>query len=204
MLIVLTKGTRGEYELVVLRPDHFLINNFPVLIGHPITGAPTSFYTSRDNDGHLHEGGPTGPILPPLRSRGGINRTVPLNPILVNYAAMIRFRRLVRQDLRWGSTLSDDAAAILREVVKLHEVINWKPDQPISPELTFIIPGSHPPSRFDLRNWRYLPALTGALQPSSSAPGPSQGIESSPPIVLNRALARMEAGDFDHVYQFVS
>lgn len=205
MLIIFVKGIRGEYELIVLRPDHFLADNFPVLIKHPITQAPTTFYTSENGDGHLHEGNPTGPILPPLCSRGKIDRTVPLNPILVNYAAMIRFRRLIRQDLSWGLTLSDDAAATLREVVKLHEVVNWKPDQPVARELTFNVPGSHPPSRFYLRDWRYLPAPGGALRPSSSAPGPSQGIETgSAPTVLDRALAQMEAGEFSHIYQFVS
>lgn len=200
-MIVFAKGARGEYELIVLHPDHFLTDNFPILIKHPVTGAPTTFYLSEDKDGCLHEGDPTGPILPPLFSRGQIDRVVPLNPILVNYAAMLRFRRLIRHDLKWGSTLPDNAAEILRNVAVLHAAVNWKPDQFTHPELIIKCPDG---VLFDLRRWRY-PTPSGPLQPSSPAPGPSQGIQTgTPSTVLSRALANMEAGDFNRVYQIVS
>lgn len=185
------KGTRGEYELVVLHPDYFSIHNSGVVIKHPVTQDFQIFYCSQYKDGHLREGSPTGPILPPLCSRGKINRLIPLNPILVNYAAVIRFKCLIRRDSTWKSLLSPYVVEILRGVAELHEAINWKPNQPTAPETTS--------GRTD-QDWPYDLALGGAPQPSPSAPDPNQGIETA----LDRAFALLEAGDSNCAYKTTS
>ena len=149
------------------------------------------FYSSGNKDGHLCEGSPTGPILPPLRSRGTIDRVIPLNPILVNYAAVIRLRRLIRRDSKWKSPLSSHVIKVLRGVAALHEAVNWKPNQPTAPELAS--------GRTD-QDWPYDLALGGAPQPSPPAPGPNQGIETA----LDRAFALLEAGNSGCIHQIVS
>ena len=151
------EGTNGEYELVILRPDHFLINNAAVLIKHPVTHNLTCYYASESKDGHLREGSPTGPHLPPFRSRGFSDPKVPLNPIFVNYAAIIRFRRLVRQDPSWGSALSPRSIRVLREVMELHAAVIWTPDISADEQFEFEIEvtGPQSPSVLNLLEWPY-------------------------------------------------
>ena len=169
------KGTKGEYELVILHPAHFLIGGFPVVIKHPDTQKITCFYASKNGDGHLREGSPTGLPLPPFRSRGKIGRDVPLNPILVNFAAHTRLRRLIRQDPMWGSTLNPRVIEVLQRVVKLHSAVLWNPQG--SREAQFIIedPSSEPPLARDLRDWPYHRASSRAPRPSHSAPVQDSG-----------------------------
>ena len=167
-----------------------------MVIKHPTTQAFTTFYASRHKDGHLCEGSPSGSLLPPLRSRGKINRAIPLNPILVNFAAMLRFRRLIRQDYMWGSTLSIKVIDILRHVAHLHEAVKWEPNQPMAPELIVEFPDRQP---LNLCNWH------GAPQPISSAPGLNQGTETNnPPTALECAFAMLEEGNPSCVDQFAS
>lgn len=170
------KSTKGEYELVVLHPAHFLIDGFPVVIKHPDTQRFTCFYASKDRDGHMREGSPIGIPLPPFHSRGKIDRDVPLNPILVNFGAITRLRRLIRQDPIWGSMLNPRVIEVLRRVVKLHAAVLWNPQG--SQEAQFIVedPSSQPPSVRDLRDWPYHRASGKAPQPSSSVPRPDPGV----------------------------
>jgi len=158
------EGINGEYELVILRPDHFLIGmNAAMLVKHPITQDLKCFYASGSKDGHLREGSPTGPPLPPFRSRGMTDPEIPLNPILVNYAAIIRFRRLIRQDPSWGSTLSPRSINVLRNVVELHAAVIWTPSVLGDTQFEIEIAGIHPPLIRNLRGWPYP-------KPDSSTP----------------------------------
>ena len=100
------------------------MGNFYVVIKHPTTGHPTPFYTS--DDGFLHEGSPTGPCLPPFGSRGFIDREIPLNPILVNFAAKLRLRRLDHQIPGWRTRLHPEAQKVLAGVDKVHEAAIWE------------------------------------------------------------------------------
>ena len=140
------EGTDGEYELVILRPDHFLIDNTAVLIKHPVTQDFRCFYASGNKDGHLREGSPTGRHLPPLRSRGRIDRAIPLNPILVNYAAILRLKRLIRQDPSWADRLDQSIIANLRDAVKLYEAVIWTPDGSRNAQLKVKDSSTWPPS----------------------------------------------------------
>lgn len=99
-MTAIVKGTKGEYELVILPPTHFLLDNSPVVIKHPITGNFTSFYASEYKDGLLSEGDSTGPPLLPFRSKSKpeVDRKIPLNPILAIVAATPLLRRLIRQN----------------------------------------------------------------------------------------------------------
>ena len=119
------KDVRGEYELIILHPAHFLTGGHPMLIKHPTTGLFALFY--RNEDGFLHEGCSFGPRLPTFSSRGNVNREVPLNPVLVNFAAYIRMRRLDRQCPGWRGMLHPDAQKVLDGVEKLHRAVTMKP-----------------------------------------------------------------------------
>lgn len=92
-------------------------------IKHPITQCPTFVYPS--NDGFLHEGSPTGPCIPPFRSRGDIDHKIPLNAIFVNFTASVRLRHLDCQKPGWRSTLHQEAKEVLAEVEQLHEAVLW-------------------------------------------------------------------------------
>jgi hypothetical protein len=187
------KGTSGRYQLVILHPSHFLIDNFPVVIKHPTTGDFTCFYASQYKDGLLCEGSPTGDPLPPFRPRG--NRDIPLNPILVNFAAYVRMRRLIRQDPKWGSTLSNSATYVLQSVVTLHAAVLWNPKH--SHEEQFLVkdPGNQPPLHRDPRDCPPR-TPTAAAQPSSSSPGAIPEINTGvPTTVLDRYLELAEAGN---------
>ena len=94
-LTTIVKDTSGHYEVVVLSPSHFSPDRSPMLIVHPLTKQPTFVYA--DEGGALRGGSTTGPIPPPFRSRGPLEHEVPLNPILVNFAAILRLRRVFRQ-----------------------------------------------------------------------------------------------------------
>ena len=185
------KGVKGEYELVILHPSHFLIGNAAVLIKHPLTQNFTCFYASKHKDGHLREGSPTGPPLPPLHSRGKMSRTISLNPILVNYAAMVRLRRLIRQNPKWGSTLSQHLTQVLRSALALHEAVIWAPVGSWNTQLKIIDPHFQPPLV------RHLREYLGVAPRPSSPPGPNPGIETGmPTTALDRAFALLEAGSF--------
>ena len=198
-LTIIAKGTKGGYELVILRPDHFLVGNYPVVIKHPVTQDFARFYPSRHEDGFLHEGSPTGPPLLSFCSRGNIDRDVPLNPSLVNFAAMIRFRRLVRQNPMWGSKLDPYIIKVLWNVVALHAAVYWRPySVPIE---QFIVqvqdPGSQQPSSRDLREWPYFPKTTN-LTPSTTESNLGTEI-STPTALLDRAFVLLEAGNLLHL-----
>ena len=81
ILTIILKGTKGEYELVVLHPNHFLAGRYHVAIKHPVTQNLACFYPS--NDSLLREGSPTSPPLLPFCSRGGpTNSFSPKNILL--------------------------------------------------------------------------------------------------------------------------
>ena len=200
-LITNAKGTKGEFELVVIRPDHFLIGGFPLVIRHPITNQFACFYTSERQDGLLREGSPTGPRLQPFCSRGNINRDVPLNPILVNFAAVIRLRRVIRQNPSWGSKLDPLVTLLLQRVMLLHEAVLWHPQSSHQAEFIVDTPDAH--RSYDLRHWPF-PHTSAPQSASSSLTAPDQFIPGQLPCtVLDRAFARMEAGGFCHVHQVI-
>ena len=126
------KGADDKYELIILRPSHFLTGGYPMVILHPTTKRPALFYTSKD--GFLHKGRPTGPRLPSISSRGVAKRETPLNPIIVNFSADIRRRRLERELPEWRKGLDPVADHILQGVSELHDAVNWRPGLPIVPE----------------------------------------------------------------------
>ena len=128
-MIGTVKDTDDKHELIILHHSHFLINGCPLVVRHPTTERVTFFYASKD--GFLHKGDPTGPRLPPFSSRGAVKRSVPLNPILVNFSADIRLRRLERQTPEWREGLDPEANRILQGVSDLHNAVNWVPGNPI-------------------------------------------------------------------------
>jgi hypothetical protein len=132
-LISAAKATIGKYELIILHPPHFFVGGFPIAIKHPTTGHPALFYTS--SDGFLHEGSSTGPRLPPFSSRGDIDRDIPLNPILVNFAAELRVRRLDRQVPGWRDNFHSDAQKVLANVKFLHRAVIFNRDRSNPPDL---------------------------------------------------------------------
>ena len=180
------EGTNGEYELVILRPDHFLIDNAAVLIKHPVTQDLTCYYASESKDGYLREGSPTGLHLPPFRSRGKIDRAIPLNPILVNYAAILRLKRLIRQDPFWAEGLSQLIVMGLREAVKLYEAVIWTPDGSRDTQLKIEDSSSRSPFVRNLWGWPYYTRV-------APKPGRSTVV---PTTALDRAFASIEEGSF--------
>lgn len=146
---------------------------------HPITKKYTLFYPSKDRDGFLRKESPTGPPLPPFRSRGEIDRNVPLNPILVNFAAVLRLRHLIRQDPMWGSTLDRHVIDVLQRVVMLHAAVLWDPRS--SQEAYFIIEAPRPQPLLlrELPDWPPWSDETG-----------------TPTTALGRAFALLEEGNF--------
>jgi len=71
-------------------------------------------------------------LAPPLllfHSRGAIEHSTPLNPILVNWATMIQLRCLIHQNPMWGSALAPHVIKILQCVVALHAAVYWDPQQ---------------------------------------------------------------------------
>ena len=182
-LTTVVKRTRGEYELVILCPSHFLIGNFPVVIKHPVTQNFTTFYASEYRDGFLREGSPTGPFLPPFKSRGEINREIPLNPILVNWAAMIRLRRFIRQKLTQESTFAQHVIDVLRDVMRLHAAVIWNPQQSHKMQFTVDVPGLGSRS---MQDWPYFRTGGREMQPV----GAGRNTE------LEQALELLEEGGF--------
>ena len=85
--------------------------------------------------GFCTKGSPTGPRLPPFSSRGGVGRDIPLNSILVNFAAQLRLRRLDRQSPGWRGKLHPDAQVILARVKSPHKAVTFGRDRPASPDL---------------------------------------------------------------------
>ena len=191
-MTVTTKGTSGEYELVILRPSHFLVDNFPVVIKHPITQNFTCFYASDSKDGYLCEGSPIGLPLPPFRSRGV--REIPLNPILVNYAANVRLRRLIRGDPAWGSALDSHVIRVLKRVIALHAAVIWDPQGTRKTQLLFKAPGS--PTVYDLEKWPYDHTSTAAAEPGSSSLGAAPGINAGALTLADRYMDLIEARRF--------
>ena len=98
-----------------------------VEIKHPITQEFKRFFIPQKSLGFLREGSPTGPRLPPFSSRGDVDQKVPLNPILVNFAAMVRLSRLIHQSPEWESGLDAEVLSILGEAIRLHKAVIWAP-----------------------------------------------------------------------------
>jgi hypothetical protein len=195
-LTVIVKGTQGRYEPVILRPSHFLINNFPVVIKHPYTQNFTPFYASKYQDGYLRDGSPSGPPLPPFSPRG--DRDIPLNPILVNFAAILRLRRIVRRSPAWESkTLAGHLANTLQGVVALHAAVLW--DHNLSHEGEFFVevPGPQSPLSYNLRKWPYnrtpTPTAWPRLSTLEAIPETDTG---APRAAYDRYLKSAEAGSF--------
>ena len=143
------KGTKGEYRLVILRPA-FLS---PLDIKYLDTEEFAWFYVSEDEDGLLHEGSPTGPPLPQFHSIGKTDPIIPLNPILVNFAAMDWLRRRICEDRTWGSTLGRLATNALQEVIKLHKAVLWNPEQSYQAEFTIEVPRSQLPPFYGMMDY---------------------------------------------------
>lgn len=118
------KNVVGEFELIILHPSHFLIDKPPMTVKHPTTREWTSFYTSPD--GFLCDGSDV--HLPAFHSRG--KHDTPLNPILINFAAHIQLRRLMRQVPQWKDRLHLEAQEVLANVESLHEAVTWEPPLP--------------------------------------------------------------------------
>ena len=152
-LTIVAKDVKGEYELVIIHPSHFLIDNFPVVIKHPVTGRFTYFYASEHKDGTLHEGSPTGPPCYCFIPEAQLNIAPPLNPILVNWATMIQLRCLIHQNPMWGSALAPHVIKILQCVVALHAAVYWDPQQSSKEQLTVNVLGSEP---CNTQDWPYF------------------------------------------------
>jgi len=181
-LTIVAKGVKGEYELVIIYPSHFLIDNFPVVIKHPVTRRFTCFYASECKDGMLREGSPTGPPLPPFCSRGTTERSTPLNPILVNWAAIIRLRRLICQNPMWGSALASRVIQVLQRVVTLHAAVLWDPQQSSKEQFIVNVPGSGPQT---MQDWPYF----------HTSPQPNLGTKTDMSnTALERAFELLEEG----------
>lgn len=149
------KGVKEQYALIILHPTHFSIDDHPVIMKHPQTDHFTNFYASQD--GVLREGCPNGPGLYMFDIRG--HRTVRLNPILVNIAAMVRLRHLIRQHLTWGSTLNSYFTLVLQGVIQLHDAVMWQPGQPHKSQVEVEVtdPRSQQVTIHDLRFWPFYP-----------------------------------------------
>jgi len=128
-LISTAKDADNEYELIILHHTHFLMNRCPLVVIHPITDRYTLFFASQD--GFLRKGSTTGPRLPPFRSRGPVQRSALLNPILVNFSAEARLERLERQTPGWRRKLHPEADLILQGVLDLDQAARWEPGHPI-------------------------------------------------------------------------
>ena len=190
------KGTNGEFELVVIRPDHFLIDR-PVLIRNPVSQDFSHFFLSTFNDGLLNEGSSSGPCLPSLRSRGSADRKIPLNPILVNFAAVLRLRRLIREDPSWGSAMDPAVVYVLKKVVSLHDAVLW--DYKSIHDSHFIVTNPSTQESSDIRKWSPSPPAPIAHSSSAdtSLPHSNRGtVANNSCTVLERAFEIMEAGKF--------
>jgi len=169
MLSAILKGLSGKYKLIVIHPSHFLTHGSSVEIKHPVTQELKCFSI---NSSLSREESTTGPHLPAFSSRGKIRRDVPLNPILVNFAAVTRFKRLIHNDPAWGSDLDDHTITTLREVVRLHKAVTWDPTyhpgQAGAP-----IPIQMPDSKKcrDLDAWPFPPAQSETPKPGPSSSG---------------------------------
>jgi len=192
------KDIDGKYELIILHPSHFLMGGAPVMIKHPVTQEFTEFFI-QDNSGFLHQGSPTGPRLPAFSSRGDIDRKIPLNSILVNFAAMVRLRRLVCQNLQWGSGLDREAVHILQAAVALHKLVTWNPGtHPASFEGPIPIQVPDSDQVYDLGDWPFTTGQNGISQSSPSPSGIHSGTQPThvPVMTSDEFLDWMEQGGF--------
>ena len=151
ILTIVSKGVDEEYQLIILHPSYFLVGGCPLVIKHPKTGEFTTFYGSED--GLLHEGSSTGDPLPPFKSRGRSPRAIPLNPILVNFAAVLRLRRLINEDHDFGSAFAAAATDVLKNVIKLHAAVVWDPESSHVNEFVTKYTHTSPPTYYDIRAW---------------------------------------------------
>ena len=101
--------------------------------------------------------------------------------LLVDWAAFIRFKRLIRQNPSWDSTFAQHVIRVLQAVVQLHAAVIWNPQQSHEAQLC----GAQLPSH-DLRSGHYLGALDQAIQPNYSSGGTA--------TALDRTFALLEAG----------
>lgn len=176
-LTALMKGVQGKYELVILHHSHFLIDNSPVVIKHPLTENFANFYASGLWDGTLCEGSPTGDHLPPFGSRGGDPQSTPLNPILVNWAAHIHLRRCMKWlDEVWMSWLDPHVHLLFERIIKHHALVLWNPNKPPHEDNIVVVSGSN---TFNLEGWRAPEAKPEASQPGPSSQGSTQGAGTS-------------------------
>ncbi|KAJ8518859.1 hypothetical protein ONZ45_g4099 [Pleurotus djamor] len=104
------------YEIVILHPSHFLVNDESIGIYDGSTWVP---YHPSNN--LLVDA--TGAELPPFRDTlGG------LNPILVNFAAALRYRRFLR--VAGNQLVSPRAQSLAFQSIQLHDLVMWKPSPP--------------------------------------------------------------------------
>lgn len=167
----ISKGISGKFELILIHPYQFLTHGSFVEIKHPITEALECFVIPQNSSGFLREKSPTGPRLPPFSSRGEVPPKAPLNPILVNFAAAMRLRRLIGKDPAWGSELDETAISILRGVIRLHQTVTWNPeDHPhsIGTLIPIKMPGSEESK--DLSDWPFFPVRRGIPKSGPSSP----------------------------------
>ncbi|KAJ7132147.1 hypothetical protein C8R44DRAFT_977809 [Mycena epipterygia] len=113
---------QNKYQVTILHPRRF----------HP---HPEQTITILGTDGHAKEyrtctegvlkdkdGVPLPPFSSPSRPR-----ETQLNPILVNFAAALRFRRLKRMDRNLLDTFSSATHAVINASLELYDAVMWTP-----------------------------------------------------------------------------
>ncbi|KAJ7727381.1 hypothetical protein B0H16DRAFT_1697746 [Mycena metata] len=119
-----SSGLDGEFELVVLHPAYFLMDQKPLSV--LLSGSRKDYYSH--SDGQLRD--QLGNTLPPFTLRRPRDADEDLNPILMNFAAAIRFRRFARIQPPLAQNLSPHVQQIMDTSLRLHSAIVWTPTMP--------------------------------------------------------------------------
>ncbi|KAJ6558079.1 hypothetical protein B0H19DRAFT_128105 [Mycena capillaripes] len=184
----------NKFQLTVLHPRHF----------HP---DPEQRLNIRGPDGRLKTYKATldgvlkdedGVPLPPfsLSSRDPLTM---LNPLLVNFPAALRFRRLSRMGPSYSASFSADTRALIDASLKLHAALTWTCTLPFREEELTIGAGNMELRDTEMeagpsRTWGGM--ADPANNPATFVSGASSGLRESEDILsLFKTLGREEAVD---------
>ncbi|KAJ7481532.1 hypothetical protein FB451DRAFT_130601 [Mycena latifolia] len=120
-----TLPLENTFQLTVLHPKHF--HPHPEQCIHVLGSDGHSKPYRASPDGVLKDeyGVPLPPFTLPSQ-----NIFIRLNPILINFAAALRFRRLKRMDPALMTSFSADTLAIIDASLKLYAAVMWTPVLP--------------------------------------------------------------------------
>ncbi|KAJ7840757.1 hypothetical protein B0H13DRAFT_2100344 [Mycena leptocephala] len=120
-----TLPLQNEFQLTLLHPNHFHSHAQQSLLVLGTDGHSKQYKASPDGVLKDENDVPLPPF--PLPSRNVLTK---LNPILVNFAAALRFRRLKRMDPALMQDFSTETLAVIDASLQLYAAVMWTPVLP--------------------------------------------------------------------------